>query len=940
MSIVLIRTFVFAALLFSFATSANTSKDIPSITDSLAHLEELISNDIDQAKKLIDQLSIQLKDSKNYSQRAKLSNLIAYRHMLLGEYNQTYQQLAVSKANALAASNRYEQAESLRLEAVLYSLTDLAHESLPLFIEALAIHKSLRSEKELNTLQGISLYYQSIQDYEKFLEYGRLLLEHPLTKTKLKFDGVAELTVGQAYVKLGEYTKAKTHLEQSAEIMERAASVWASEAYTALAEVELLTGSPTSALHILRIGKVIAQQKQYLAADVQTGLLEARIVMAIGDNNRAINFLSELLNKAENDKDQSGQFHIHQMLTNAYEKQGNLRLALKHQKALKRTSDLLRESSQQTQSTFYRARLDFEMKEQEISQLQAQSVLEKLESERQQRKLQTRDSVIGISLIVLIGFIIYLIRARKINRVMKKLALDAQTANQAKRNFLAKMSHEIRTPMNAIIGLSQLTLKEYLSPVQRDNISMVHASSQSLLTLLNDILDFSKIEAHKLVLERTHFVLEDSLTRLMDVCSFSSQEKQLRLNVKVDSDVPNAFIGDALRLEQVLINLANNAIKFTQQGDISVHVSMVKRHADECHLEFAVTDRGIGISQEQLTNLFQSFSQADTSITRQYGGSGLGLTICKELVELMGGELSVDSELGRGSCFRFTAKFSVSSQQQNQDSLIDLEKFAALNALIVDDSRSSRALIEDSLLELGVQSSQAESGIEALEMVRHAIAIGQPFDVVLMDWRMPGLDGFEAIRIINQAITEQTPKFIIVSSFGMSEAINLSQQLPIADILEKPVRQNKLIASLLKITTDIPKAPQINELPQRVTDKHLKILLAEDNLINQRVILGFLADQNISIDTVNNGQLAVEKLKDTSYDIILMDVQMPQMDGITATKIIREELHITTPIVAMTAFSTKQDIEASLSAGMNVHLTKPVNARFLITMIDELIADN
>jgi len=460
------------------------------------------------------------------------------------------------------------------------------------------------------------------------------------------------------------------------------------------------------------------------------------------------------------------------------------------------------------------------------------------------------------------------------------------------------------------------------------------------VTLLNDILDFSKIEAKKLQLEQIDFQLNTSIQRLVNVCSFSATEKQLKLNINIDNDVPNAFIGDPLRLEQVLINLVNNAIKFTEQGDITINISLLEQTDAINHISFSVLDQGVGISEEQLQRLFIAFNQADTSVTRQYGGSGLGLTICRELVELMGGEISVKSELGKGSCFTFTIKLLTSDVVEKSFKKHDLRALESLKILIVDDSKSSRTLLSELLLQNGLSSIQTNSGIEALEYIQKAIDQDNPFDLVLMDWRMPGLDGLASIRIINQVITKKLPKFILVSSFDKNDAINLSRQLPIADILEKPIKESQLINSLMEVTrvkpaNAVPSTPiSTTLLYEDLSD--IRLLLAEDNIINQKVVIGFLEDTGITIELANDGAQAIEKLRNHHYDIILMDIQMPKIDGLSATKSIRNTLNLNTPIIAMTAHSLPEDIEKSVNVGMNKHLTKPINANELINTIKEM----
>jgi len=937
MRIAIIRL-VFIIILFNCAYS---TAETPSVHKLIDQVDKLSWSNIPLALSTAEKIEKKLIDTPNDQAKSRLFNIIGYTYLLTREHAKAYHYIHLAQQLAKTSNNRKEQAESKRLLASLYVLTNMQSESLSLFLEALSIHKSLNSDKIFDTLQGISLYYRSISQFDKYLEYGYLLLAHPMAQADNKFKGLAEFTVGEALLKLERFDEAKPHLMNSINVLEKISSTWVSEAYVSLAELEFLNQEYEQAIITIAKSQYLAKRDQYFLASLQAELIASKIFDAQGESEQAIHSLEKAIEESQRHSDKAIEQQANYDLSMIYEKQGNFNLALLHFKQYKSATDALFKDTQETKATFYNARLNVEHKELQITQLKAERTVQALESKQRDKTATLRDAILALLFVILAFLVYYVIQARKTKHQMKMLADNAQLANQAKSSFLAKMSHEIRTPMNAIIGLSQLTLNTRLGKKQRENISMVHASSQSLLTLLNDILDFSKIEAKKLELENVDFQLNTSIQRLLNVCSFSADEKQLKLNVNVDKDVPTVLTGDALRLEQVLINLVNNAIKFTQQGDITIHVSLDKQIGTLSTLKFSIKDQGIGISEEQLQRLFSAFSQADTSVTRQYGGSGLGLTICKELVELMAGEITVESELGKGSCFRFTANIHASEAKDNQLMQHDLSALSHLKMLIVDDSKSSRTLLSETLIDLGLESAQARSGIEALEQIQAAIEVNRPYDVVLMDWRMPGLDGLESIRIINQVINKHLPKFILVSSFDRSDAIDLSRHLPVADVLEKPVKRAQLVNSLLSTTSnDQDKLAPTTQSPTAIIQedfKHVRLLLAEDNTINQKVILGFLDDTGITIDIANNGIEAIEQAKAQQYDIILMDVQMPEMDGLCATKVIRSELTIETPIVAMTAHSLPEDIDKSLAAGMNMHLTKPVNANLLITTIRGLL---
>lgn len=932
-----IKFFLFLIVSF-FSYTANAEQ---TIVLQLSNIEKHINSDTQLSLSLIEKLTNNSKKILSNQQQAKLKNMSAYIYILSSQYELSYHYVIQARDQALIADDLYELAESKRLEAVIYSLTDLQEESLPLFLEALNIHKKLNSDKIFHTLQGISLYYREVNNFKKYLEYGYLLLKQPITQVNTHAKAVAQYTIGEGYLKLKNYPDAKKYLNLSVVVFDKIKTTFLSEIYVSLAELALLEGQPQQALSILATSKAIADERNYSTDHVKMNLLLAKTHLALTQIKQSKEVLQALLIYTKNNNDLYGERNTHALYVDILIKEKNYQQALFHQQKIADINQNINLKKFQSKSNFYQTKLDLENKELQITQLESEKKLNELQQIQNAKNAQFRDAILGLLLFILVLLTYYATRAKRIKNKMKTLAEDAEHANKAKSSFLAKMSHEIRTPMNAIIGLSQLTLNGILDPKQRDNIAMVHASSQSLLTLLNDILDFSKIEAKKLQLEKIDFQLSTSIQRLLNVCSFSAAEKQLKINIHVDNDVPNALIGDPLRLEQVLINLVNNAIKFTEQGDISINVSLINQIESMNTLKFSISDQGVGISNEQLQRLFLAFNQADTSVTRRYGGSGLGLTICKELVELMHGEISVQSELGKGSCFSFTIKVATGNVIDKPLEQHDLKALAINRILIVDDSKSSRTLLSESLITIGLDSVQAKSGIEALELIQVAIENNNPFDVVLMDWRMPGLDGLESIRIINQVITKNLPKFILISSFDKSDAIKLSSMLPIADVLEKPIKQSQLINSLVNIMQIKP--AQITPVKSTSTTiihedfSNIRLLLAEDNMINQKVVIGFLEDTGVIIELANDGAQAIEKVKNNNYDIILMDVQMPNVDGLSATHTIRNTLKITTPIIAMTAHSLPEDIEKSLAIGMNKHLTKPINANLLINTIKEFI---
>ncbi|GEA10624.1 response regulator [Alteromonas sp. KUL49] len=899
-------------------------------------LTELIQTNDSTLEATLAELDTFFALNPEHNDHAIYLTMKSYNFILRQNYISGYEVLLEARELANKHHNKNVLAESYRLEGLILDLSGEHASALEALYNALDLYISLESERILSVYSTLGNVYSSLKDYEQLLVIGKRYLAAAQRLNSPRNEGIAYYLQGFAHTELGRYKEAQVSLLLANDLLKKDEYPFISIVYSTMTDLHIAQNNLNEALKKLNEAAEADRKVGFLYNESGYVLQLAEIYRLKGNIELAITELEKSLNTDAMQNDKVHLLEALEQLISLLETTENYRAALDYSKQYQQAYEQSFNEQQSRSLALNRVRLAISEKEETIKLLEKDNLLKEQRNLIQQKQntfqLYFICGVI-LSLILVIGL---WLRTRQQRKALNDITLDLKKATEAKSDFLARMSHEIRTPLNAIIGLTKLSQRAAENQEQQTNLIQIEGASHTLLGLINDILDFSKIEAGKLDIESTPFNLDALINQTVRLHLARADEQQVELIQYIARDVPLHLLGDPLRVQQILSNLVSNAVKFTEDGLISVSVRCVES-TDDIELEFEVKDTGIGLSSKEKARLFQPFNQGDETISRRYGGTGLGLAICQQLAGLMGGKIWVESQVGKGSSFYFTVKVK---RDPTQQIMSPSKQLSALKVLIADDVSLSRRAISEALSIANIKADTAAGGQEAIIKLRHATATKAPYDVLILDWKMPDIDGLEVAAIMKQGFSIKKPKVIMLSAFDSPQMKEQAKQLGIHTFVKKPLGTSELIDKLQELCLNIPsKSVPIDtvQIPD-LTGKRL--LFVEDNSLNQKVTLGLLADTNAMVTLANNGQEALDILKDdNTFDIVLMDIQMPVMDGLTATRIIRNELKLTLPIIAMTAHAMQQDIDKSHAAGMNGHINKPIDPQKFFDVMAKAIDD-
>lgn len=896
----------------------------------LQDIEATLFDDPQRAANLLKVAQNSQTISDSDSLKSFLFNLLAYQHILNNEFPDAVKDLDRARTLAILSNNAYQQAESLRREGLVMVVLGQYSQALTLLNESIKIHERIESPRYQICLENILNIYEILEQFDKLEQFSWMLLEVSISSSDFSNVSAAHHRLGISFLEQGNLQRAEYHFNQEMNAHKKSENPFLITNYYGLARLAFAREQFETALEYIDKAKAFIRGRNFAIALPEVLRIESRVRHAMGQHELAIQILNRAIYLAQDNQSTDYQISALRALANIYFEIQDFENAYRSIQQANEVAEQSQLFKERQLLAINQARLDLDTKNREINKL-------KFEQQLDRQRLNTQLALLVSTLLVITILMFFAHRLKKQKEALSQASKKLKHATEAKSDFLARMSHEIRTPINAIIGLTKLSLRGSEDERQATNLKQIEESSQALLGIINDILDFSKIEAGKLTIECAPFNIDEVIGRAIRLNSIKAQEKGLEIVQFVARDVPLTIEGDAFRLQQVLNNLLSNAVKFTEKGSVSV---IVNRQYNEggLTLQFQVKDTGKGLTTAQKNSLFDSFTQEDESITRKFGGTGLGLAICKQLVELMGGQIWVESVPSQGATFSFS--ISVKAVEEDEVSLLTKTQLESLNVLVVDDSDVSRQFTAEALLRMNVNPDLVSNGQQCIHKIRVADDAKKPVDLIILDWRMPDVDGIELASIIRQGNLSKQPSIVMLSSYDLNELKELGKPLNIDDYLSKPLNTSALLNCLSSLkdrhyrTTQIQ--PVIDESDLDLRGKN--ILLVEDNALNIKVAQGYLKETHAALFIAQNGQLAVDILKrDVSFDLILMDIQMPVMDGLTATRVIREELNLSIPIIAMTAHAMQGDIDKCLAVGMQAHIVKPIDSTEMFNTIRSVI---